>query len=172
GVAAMVRGEVDEAEQRLLADRARFERLDDRRYLAMTNGSLGWVAFMRGDLPRAIRQSVRSLVETHAMRDLGTATISLNVGVLIASMLGRLEDAARLSGAFESLCERYGVRPPGRLASFIGGIDPVAAARAAMPAEAFAAAVETGRRMSLDEAVALIVELGDMADQAAGPPPA
>ena len=46
------------------------------------------------------------------MRDLGTTTISLHVGVLVAAMIGRFEDAAEVIGAFEASCERYGVRPP------------------------------------------------------------
>jgi predicted ATPase/class 3 adenylate cyclase len=169
-VIAMSRGEVGNAYERLAADRIRFERLDDRQYLAMTNASLGWAAFMQGDMPSAIRSSVAALVETHAMRDLGTSAISLHVGVLMASMLRRPEEAARLSGAFEGLCERYGVRPPASLETFIGDIDPVGSARVELGPEAFAEAFERGRQMSLDEAVALIVELGDMADQAAAPP--
>lgn len=169
-VIAMSKGHVAEAYERLLADRARFQRLDDRQYLAMTNASLGWADFVRGDLPSAIRASVAALVETYAMRDLGTAAISLHVGVLIASMVGRPEDVARLRGAFEGVCERYAVRPPASLERFVGDIDPIGPARERLGPEAFAAAVERGRAMSLDDAVALIVELGDLADEA-GPPP-
>jgi tetratricopeptide (TPR) repeat protein len=159
-VIAMSQGKVGEAYGRLVADRDRFERLDDRQYLAMTNASIGWAAFMQGDMPSAIRYCVAALVETHAMRDLGTTAISLHVGVLMASMLGAFQDAARLSGAFDALCQRYGVRPPASLETFIGDIDPLGSAREQLGAEAFAAALERGRQMSLDEAVALIVELG------------
>lgn len=168
-IMAMSAGDVDEAYERLLRDRDEFERLDDRQYHAMTTGSLGWAAYMRGDIPTAIRYSVASLVETHAMRDRGTATISLTTGVLMASMLGRPEEAARLSGAFEGLCQRYGVRPPASLERFIGEMDALATVRDALTPEAFAAAVEHGRRMTLDEAVALVAELGDMAS--GGQPP-
>ena len=69
-IIAMSKSDVEEAYQRLVADRARFQQLDDRQYLAMTNASLGWAAFMRGDMPGAIRFSVAALVGTHAMRDL------------------------------------------------------------------------------------------------------
>jgi hypothetical protein len=62
------------------------------------------------------------------------------------------------------------VRPPASLEKFVGDIDPLAPARAGLGPAAFADAVERGRQMTLDEAVALIVELGDMADQAAAPP--
>ncbi|MET0773397.1 MAG: AAA family ATPase, partial [Candidatus Limnocylindrales bacterium] len=137
-VVAMSKGEVGEAYERLTADRVRFERLDDRQYLAMTNASLGWAAFVQGDMPSAIRYSVAALVETHAMRDLGTTAISLHVGVLMASMLGKAEEAARLSGAFEGLCRRYGVRPPATLEKFVGDIDPLGPARELLGPDAFA----------------------------------
>jgi hypothetical protein len=168
---AIAAGGADEAYRLLMEDRATFERLDDRQYHAISSATLGWAAFMRGDTPEAIRCSVEALVETHAMRDVGTTTISLHVGVLIASMLGALHDAARLWGAFQSLCDRYGIRPPAGLERFIGAIDPLAQARAELTPEAFASAVEDGRRMDLDAAVALIVELGDMADAAGTAPP-
>jgi hypothetical protein len=169
-IIAMSKGDVEGAYARLTTARERFERLDDRQYLAMTKASLGWVGLMLGDVPGAIRYSVGSLVETHAMRDLGTTTISLHVGVLVAATVGRPEDAARLWGAFQSLCQRYGVRPPASLERFIGDMDPLALARAALSPEDFDAAVEEGRQMTLDDAVALIVELGDMADQAVSLP--
>lgn len=164
-VMAMSAGRLDEAHARFLVGRDDFERLDDRQYHAMSEATLGWAAFMRGDMPDAIRRSVASLVETHAMRDVGTATISLHVGVLMAAILGRAEDGARLAGAFGALCERYGVRPPVRLERFIGEQDPLGAVRAALSPAEFATAVEQGRRMSLDEAVALIVEMGDAVER-------
>ena len=94
------------------------------------------------------------------MRDLGTTSISLHVGVLIGVMVERFEDAALLTGAFDAAIELYGVRPPAALGSFIDSMDPFAATLAAMPPDAYAVAYERGRRMTLDEAVALIVELG------------
>jgi hypothetical protein len=74
--------------------------------------------------------------------------------------MGRYEDAARLSGAFESLCEQYGLRPPATLERFIDQRDPFAIAREALPAETWQACFEEGRRMNLDAAVALVVEAG------------
>ena len=126
----------------------------------MTTGSLGWTGFMSGDFPSAVRWSVEALEETYRLGDLGTTTISLHVGVLMAATMGQHEAAARLSGAFEALSERYGVRPPAALGRFIESVDPFALARDALAPEAYAAATEAGRRMSLDDAVALIRELG------------
>ena len=171
-IIAMGHGDVDEASRQLAASHAEFERLDDRQYHAMTSASLGWASFAQGDVATACRLAVDALVETQAMRDLGTTTISLHVGVLMAAMLGRYEDAARMHGAFDALCAQYGVRPPSALAEFIGGQDPFAPARAAFSPEEYAALYEDGRRMTLDEAVALVVQLGALSETADLPPPA
>jgi hypothetical protein len=83
-------------------------------------------------------------------------------------MGGRFEDAAELIGAFEASCERYGVRPPAALNRFIATKDPFAATREALPPDVFAAAMERGRRLDLNEAVAKVAELGEVAAAAAG----
>jgi hypothetical protein len=81
----------------------------------------------------------------------------------MAAMLARYEDAARLHGAFDALCAQYGVRPPAALEEFIGGQDPFAPAQAALTPPVYGEIYEQGRRMTLDEAVAIVVELGDAA---------
>ena len=84
----------------------------------------------------------------------------------VCSQSSRVHTAALLTGAFEGLCERYGRRPPAALEQFPQGRDPFPAAHAALGDEDFQAAVARGRRMWLDEAVALIVELGDAMEDA------
>ena len=76
------------------------------------------------------------------MRDLATTTISLHSGV----------------------------RPPAALTTFIKVTDPVGATRQARSPETYAAAYERGARMSLDEAVARVAELGDVAAGGMAPP--
>lgn len=138
-----------------------FEALGDAQYHAMTMASMSWAYFTAGDIPAACRYAIQSLVETFAMRDVGTTTISLHIGVLMADMLGRFEDAARLTGAFDALCERYGVRPPAALERFIQTQDPFEAARQGLADdEAWRRLYAEGRRMDLEAAVALIVEIG------------
>jgi predicted ATPase/class 3 adenylate cyclase len=137
-----------------------FERLGDAQYHAMTSASMSWASFAAGDVPAACRWAIEALLETFAMRDVGTTTISLHVGVLMADMLHRFEDAARLSGAFDALCERYGVRPPAALGRFIDAQDPFAIARGALPPEDWERLYGEGRRMDLEAAVALIVDIG------------
>lgn len=166
GFLAIGKGRVEEAGRLLAAQIETFERLDDRQYHAMAVTSLGWVSFSQGDLATATRHAIDGLLESYEMRDVGTTTISLHVGVLVAVMLGRFEDAAAIAGAFEALCERYGVRPPAALTQFIERDDPFQATRDALSAEAYAAAFEEGRRLSLDQAVARVVELMDSAGSA------
>jgi len=155
-ILAIQEGRPEEARDGLLVLRAEFERLGDAQYHAMTTASLGWTAFAMGDLPEACRWAAEGINETYQLGDLGTTTISLHVGVLMAAIAGRPEDAARLTGAFEALSERYGVRPPAMLGRFIANIDPFAMARDALSPDAYADAYETGTRMSLGEAVALV----------------
>lgn len=159
----------EEAIQTLQEALGAFEALGDAQYHAMTMASMSWAHFTLGDIPAACRYAVRSLVETFAMRDRGTTTISLHVGVLMADMLGRFEDAARLTGAFDALCERYGVRPPAALGRFIDTQDPFGAARQGLGSdEAWERLYAEGGRMDLEGAVALIVELGSGFNEPAG----
>jgi predicted ATPase/class 3 adenylate cyclase len=170
-ILAMRAGRADVATEQLERALPEFERLDDRQYHAMTVSSLGWAWFARGDIPLATRYAIDGLLESHAMRDLGTTTISLHVGVLVAAVVGRFDVAAELIGAFHASCERYGVRPPAALSTFIETHDPFAATSDALSPEAYAAAYERGRRLSLDEAVGKVAELGATAAAAANAGP-
>lgn len=164
---AMDAGRLDEAQRGYEVALDRFERLGDARYRGMTANSLGWIAFLRGDVLSACRWGAAGLVETYGTRDLGSTTVALFVGVLMAAALGRHETGAELEGAFEALCERYGVRPPGALNVLFHQFDPFAAIRDALPSDVRAAAVDRGRRMTLGEAVAITAELGGEADRRA-----
>ena len=163
GVLEMRAGRADEAAAQFERALPQFERLDERQYHAMTVASLGWVWFVRGDVARATRYAIDGLLESHAMRDLGTTTISLHIGVLVAVMLGRFEESAEMIGAFDASCERYGVRPPAALSAFIAVDDPFAETREALEPAVYEGAYERGRRLSLDEAVAKVAELGEVA---------
>jgi hypothetical protein len=164
GMLAMDSGLSDEATVYLRKSLEDFERLDDRQYHAMTEASLAWAAFAGGDVGTASRLAIDALVESHSMRDLGTTTISLHIGVLLGALTGHFEEAAEIHGAFDALCDRYGVRPPAALSRFVGGNDPFLLTRQSLDPDAWAEAYARGRRLTLDEAVALIVELGDEAE--------
>jgi predicted ATPase/class 3 adenylate cyclase len=152
-------GNLDEAIPMLEASMDRFAELGDAQYHAMSSGSLAWAHFMRGDQNEAVRWAVRSLRETYDQRDLGTTAISLQVTVLLAIITGHPDEAARLTGAYDAASERYGVRPPAALERFIKIQSPFKMARDALSPERFEAEYETGRRMSLGQAVDLVTEL-------------
>lgn len=160
GILAMADGRPEEAAAYMREAMVQADRYDDRQYHAMSTASLGWATFYLGDIPTAIHLAIEGLVESHAMRDIATTTISLHIGVLAAVLAERFEDAAEFVGAFEASCERYGVRPPASLDTFISTHDPFGATRDALPPDVYQAAFERGRRLTLDEAVAKVAELG------------
>jgi predicted ATPase/class 3 adenylate cyclase len=147
------------ARERLLEVRRRAVELDDAIYASLAAGSLAWTNYMAGDVITASWWALQSALETYGMRDLGSSTISLPVGAVVALELGRPEDAAVLMAAFDALCERYGVRPPLGLAQMIGRAEPNDQIKARLPADVLAAATERGRRMSLDDAIKIVVDL-------------
>jgi tetratricopeptide (TPR) repeat protein len=169
GIASLSEGRFEDAAAILQASLASFERLDDLQYHAMTTASLAWAAFAGGDVRTAARLAVDSLIESQSMRDLGTTTISLHIGVLLGALTGHLEEAAEIHGAFDALCERYGVRPPAALSTFVGRQDPFALTKQHLDPGVWAAAYARGRRLTLDEAVAVVIALGDTADVVLAP---
>ena len=69
------------------------------------------------------------------------------------------EDAVALMGAFDALCERYGVRPPVPLQVLINEADPLAEASARLDAEEVVVHLRRGKRMTIGEAVELVIEV-------------
>lgn len=140
---------------------AAFERNGDAWYHAMGLGSLAWCYFAIEDAREATKWAVHSLVEYHAMRDVSTTTITLAPSARVALDAGRVEEAAVLRGAFEGLCEVYGVKPPPGMLHVIAGADIEPQVRQSLGAEAYEQALQRGRRLSLDAAVDLVVEICD-----------
>jgi len=164
-------GDAEAARDIFLRSLKRFEELGDAQYHHMTAASLAWAEFRLGHQNAAIRWAIQGLRESYATRDIGTATISLHVGVLIAVILDEPEVAARLTGAFDAGCERYGVRPPAALERFLQVDDPFQMARDVLSTEAYDLAYAAGRRMTVGEAVATIVRIGEAASDPDGPTP-
>ena len=99
----------------------------------------------------------------HGLRDVTSTTIAIPLAALLATIAGRSEDAALLLGAHDHLQELYGVRAPMGLAQLLGPHDPAVNARAAMGDEAYETAFARGRQMTLDQAVALSVNIQEEA---------
>jgi non-specific serine/threonine protein kinase len=137
----------------------RFERLGDTWYAGQTMMSLAWVEFAGGDVPAASRWFIRAFSMAHALRDVTSTTIAIPLAALLATLAERPEDAAVLLGAHDHLQELYGVRAPMGLRQLLGPHDPVVNARAALGDEAYEATFARGRQMTLDQAVALAVQV-------------
>jgi tetratricopeptide (TPR) repeat protein len=147
------------SELKRLLDRA--EELNDAPYAAIAAGSLAWTAYMLGDVASAGKWTIRAMLATYALRDVASSTIGLPIGAVMALEAGRPRDAAIIMGAFEALTERYGVRPPLAVATLINSADPLERARADLEPEAFAEALESGRRMTLGETIDLITRTSE-----------
>ena len=160
-------GRVAEAVEIFASTMARFEALGDALYHAMSMGSFVWIEFMRGNYVDARRWAIRAIVKLHALRDAASTTVSLQEGVVLALESGRLEDAGLLMGAFEGLCDRYGVRPPIPLQKIVNSRRPRERLEEVMSPQELDNLIDRGKRMSLDEAVGFIVRMADELDRAA-----
>jgi hypothetical protein len=144
---------------------AEFERIGDGWYHAMALGSLSGCYFELGQPWVASQWAVRSLIECHAMRDVTTTTITLAPAARIALEAGMAEDAAVLVGAFQNLCELYGVRPPSAVVFLIAGGRVEERVKDVLSREDLAQAMDRGRRLGLDAAVALVIDVCDRVAQ-------
>ena len=59
------------------------------------------------------------------MRDLGTTTISLHIGVLLGALTGHFEEAAEIHGAFDALVRALRRPPAGRAGAIRRPAGPV-----------------------------------------------
>lgn len=138
---------------------ARFERNGDTWYACQTMMSLAWVEIEGGDFPSATRWFVRAFQTSHALRDRTGTTIAIPLAALMAIEAGRPEDAARLMGASEHLCELFGVKAPVGLRELLRNSNPAAISEVMLGKEHYAEAFASGTQMTLDEAVALAVSI-------------
>jgi predicted ATPase/class 3 adenylate cyclase len=148
-----------------------YRELDDMAYALMTAGTIGSAYLELGDRNAAVHWFISGIIV--AAREVGdelAATMSLPIGAAAAIELGRPEAAAMLMGAHESLSRMYGIDPPIGLKRVFDTFDPLARAIAQLDPAVFDAALERGREMRLDQAVALVLEM-DVAtqDPSAGP---
>ena len=116
---------------------------------------------MLGDVTSAARWGIQSMLASYGMRDVAGSTIALPIAAIVAIEFGHADDAALIMGAFEGLCERYGVRPPIGLEQLIRRTDPGVRLQGIMAPATLEAALERGRRMTIDEAMDVVVRIAD-----------
>jgi hypothetical protein len=125
--------------------------------------SLAWVEIERGDFAAATRWFVRAFQTSYALRDVTGTTIAIPLAALMAVQAGRPEDAARLMGASEHLCELYGVKAPLGLRELLRDSNPASISEVMLGKEHYAEAFAEGSQMTLDEVVALAVGIQEQA---------
>jgi non-specific serine/threonine protein kinase len=153
-------GRIEEASKRFEELASKFEATGDVWYQGMAMGSVAWSSIALGDMRRAAAFNLESFRIAHDMRDVADSTISLQIGAVIALGFDRARDAARMLGAFEALCQLYGVRPPAGLAVLRDSVgDPWARTLAALGRAEYDAAFAEGERMTLDDAVAFQLDV-------------
>jgi tetratricopeptide (TPR) repeat protein len=114
-------------------------------------GLLGHLEREAGDYARAMTFYQESLRLRQERGDMLTIACSLEDFAGLAERQGQPERAVRLLGAAEAVCETIGRTPPaGHAPEYERTVD---AAHAALSEEAFAAAWEEGRTMTIDQAV-------------------
>jgi predicted ATPase/class 3 adenylate cyclase len=160
GAVLMNQGRPGEARRSFEDSLPTFRASGDAWYEALSLGSLAWLAFSEGDGRTAADFFVRSVAKSRDLGDRATLAISLEVAAIVALELDDPESAAVLLGAMETATAQYGVRPPAGLAFLISTREPSKRVEEALDPATLRDAMERGRRMSLDEAVELVLQLG------------
>jgi hypothetical protein len=137
----------------LLEQLGRFEALDDQADVGLTALALAAVTFRSGDVESAFRWGLRGIESALLMGDVSSATIALRGAALFLIAMGRNREAVVSNGAFEALCARYAVRPPGDLDDWGMWGATTDEALAVLQDEAFAADARRGASMTIEEAV-------------------
>jgi predicted ATPase/class 3 adenylate cyclase len=137
----------------------RFERLGDPWYLSQAAMSVAWVLYTTGDLSGASRWFTRAMVGAHALRDVASTTIALPLAGLVSLLADRPTEAAMLLGASEHLSDLYGVKAPLGLRQLLGEADPQGRIEEVLGVQRYAEAFDSGRQLTLDQAVALFVRV-------------
>jgi predicted ATPase len=152
GNVAFAQGEYETACARHEESLAIWRELDDREGIAYSLCNLGTVLGSQGNCPAARARLAESLAMFQALGQPSGLLAALKGFAGLAAAEGQQELAARLLGAADGL--RAGKGTPRPAAGGTGDERVVAAVRAGLGEEAFAAAWAAGRAMSLEEAVA------------------
>ncbi len=150
GEVAWARGEYEQAGRKFEEALALGRELDGRFIVALALYGLGKVAHSRGNYETAYALHREALTIRRGTGDRPGIARSLESFALLAVARGEMPRAARLFGAVEAAHEtfRFILSPVEREER------DLSAARAALGEEAFAAACEVGKKMTLSEAVA------------------
>jgi hypothetical protein len=152
----------------------RYREHDDVFYLGLAIGVLAGLAMVLGRPREGVLSAIEGVEVSRMLGDVASLAIGLGNFAIIGELLGRDDVAVTIDAAFNALCDRYGVRPPGGLGLLPGVPESGANARARLGEEAAARAAAVGRAMTLDEAldysVALMRAAAEVLPEGAPPP--
>jgi hypothetical protein len=153
-------GRVREAIRVLEEAMQRYEQRGDVAYQSMTAGTLGNAHLGLGERDAAIHWFIGGVAQLAAeLGDEIVITMNMPIGAIAAIERGRPEAAAMIMGAYETMSRKYAIRPPLALGRIFNEYAALERARAELDPLAYAAALERGRQMSLEEATALILAM-------------
>jgi non-specific serine/threonine protein kinase len=153
GRVAVTQGDLERAEAIYTESLALARELGDRDQVALSLNNLGDVAWKRGELSRAEGLLRDALAVVWELGDPHRCAMVLeSLAETAGARAGQGERAARLLGAATALRERLGAPLSGPDQAELA--QAVAAARAALGAEAWATAFAAGKALTLEEAIA------------------
>jgi predicted ATPase/class 3 adenylate cyclase/DNA-binding CsgD family transcriptional regulator len=160
-------GEYDEAERTALRSLDMCRRIGMRHIEAMALATLGGIALARGDQATSLTHFRSSIAICQDLGDAAGVAQVLERFVELASAQRRFDVALQLAGAAQALRERAAApRSRSGQSKLDQILEPV---RRALGEEATIWAVQSGQRLSLDEAVAAALAIAESAPSAAGP---
>jgi tetratricopeptide (TPR) repeat protein len=151
-------GRPSEARKRIEELLLEFERLDDELYVGLASAGLTLVASALGDIPDALRWSLRTLRSAASMGDRGSFPQALQAMAFLFLSAGLYEQAATIYGAFESASRRNFGRPRVMPDGYFTMGWSTAEAESILHSEDHAAAAGLGLAMSWDEALEYAIE--------------
>jgi predicted ATPase/DNA-binding CsgD family transcriptional regulator len=158
GIVLLRQGDLKEARKLFEEALALYREVGEKRFSVVVLYELGQVAHAEGDDAQAAKLFTESLTSAHSLGDKIFAGLDLGGLATVAGIEGRSEWAARLFGASDAIIDTTGyLWFQADRAIFDRG---KAAAYAELGDERWHRAVEEGRALSLDEAVACALEPG------------
>lgn len=154
GLAHLFLGNAEAAEEQFEACRSLAEVTGEEWLHSYALYGLGFVARMRGDAAQAVSLTRRAIEIKAFFKDLLGLAVSVDLLAWNAADAGDAQDAATLLGASSRIWDRFGPRLFGSDHWLAQHRAAVESARQALGARAYAAAVEVGEQLSLDEAIA------------------
>jgi hypothetical protein len=143
-------GDLEQAEASFMEVLALYRQRGDQKGISLCVLNLGALAQRQGDVAKAERLGREGLALVLELRDLRFCVSGLELLASTAGVAGKGERAARLLGAAARVRETIGAPQPPQEQADVA----VAAARAALGEEAWAAAYAGGEALSLEQALA------------------